>query len=156
MKKYLRVVFFTAFIISALGFRGSDALRGFLDVVFKIHAAGNPLLLDASQETEVYSIAVGEGGAIYTRAGRPPAIWVKSQSGVTQQLNFVRVYNNPDSLIAYTVGDGGTVLLSRDKGFTWEDRSIPALSANLYGIDFFTFGTNGTHVVVCGDGGYCL
>ncbi len=153
MKKYLRVVFFAVFIFSVMGFRGCGVLANFIESLFIYHATGQLTLPDASGENEIYSIAVGEGGAIYTRAGRPPAIWVESQNGITQRLNFVRVYSNPDSLIAYAVGDGGTVLLSRDKGLTWEDRSIPALSANLYGIDFFTFGANGTDAVVCGDGG---
>ncbi|MFI5406929.1 MAG: T9SS type A sorting domain-containing protein [Nitrososphaerales archaeon] len=153
MKKYLRVVFFAVFVFSAMGFRGCELLAEFIEGLFWYQATGEFDFQDASGENEIYGIAVGEGGAIYTRAGRPPAIWIESQSGITQRLNFVRVYRNPDSLIAYAVGDGGTVLLSRDKGFTWEDRSIPALSANLYGIDFFTFGANGTDAVVCGDGG---
>jgi Secretion system C-terminal sorting domain/Photosynthesis system II assembly factor YCF48 len=153
MKKYFHIVLFAAFVLSALGFRGCGVLADFIESLFYYHATGQFTLQEASGENEIYSIAVGEGGAIYTRAGRPPATWVESQSGITQRLNFVRVYSNPDSLIAYAVGDGGTVLLSRDKGFTWEDRSIPSLSANLYGVDFFSFGANGTDVVVCGDGG---
>jgi photosystem II stability/assembly factor-like uncharacterized protein len=153
MKKYFHIVFFAVFIFSVMGFRGCGVLTEFIESLFIYHATGEFSLRNASGENEIYSIAVGDGGAIYTRAGRPPAAWVESQSGVTQRLNFVRVYSNPDSLIAYAVGEGGTVLLSRDKGFTWENRSIPSLSANLYGVDFFSFGANGTDIVVCGDGG---
>jgi photosystem II stability/assembly factor-like uncharacterized protein len=108
---------------------------------------------DANSEVELYNIAVGKQGAIYTGEGRSPSFWVERPSGTTQNLNFVRVYNNPDSLITYAVGDGGTVLLSRDKGLTWVDRSIPSLTANLYGIDIFNNFTDGINVVVCGDGG---
>jgi photosystem II stability/assembly factor-like uncharacterized protein len=153
MKKCFHIVFFAAFVLSALGFRGCGVLGDFIESLFIYHATGEFTLQDAIGENEIYSIAVGEGGKIYTRAGRPPAAWVESQSGITQRLNFVRVYSNPDSLIAYAVGDAGTVLLSRDKGFTWEDRSIPSLSTNLYGVDFFSFGASGTDIVVCGDGG---
>ena len=153
MKKYLRVVFFAVFIFSVMGFRGCGVIQNFIISLTNYHATGKFGLEAADGEIEIYSIAVGEGGAIYTRDGRPPAQWTETQSGTTAKLNFVRVYNNPDSLIAYAVGDGGTVLLSRDKGYTWENRSIPSLSANLYGIDFLTFGANGTDVVACGDGG---
>ena len=108
--------------------------------------------LNGDGEVEIYNIAVGKSGEIYTGEGRSPSFWVERSSGTTQNLNFVRVHNNPDSLITYAVGDGGTVLLSRDKGLTWVDRSIPSLTANLYGLDYF-YVSNGVGIVVCGESG---
>lgn len=51
------------------------------------------------------------------------------------------------------VGDSGTVLWTSDNGQTWEDRSIPSLTYNLYGLDFLDRGPDGLHVIVCGDSG---
>ncbi len=152
MKKYIYRLILIACLFVIMGFRGCGVLADFILSLFVYHATGEFIPL-GDGESELYSIAVGKGGVIYTRDGRPPASWVETQSGTSQNLNFVRVYKNTDSLIAYAVGDGGTVLLSRDKGLTWEDRSIPSLSTNLYGVDFLYFASSSTNVVVCGDSG---
>jgi hypothetical protein len=51
------------------------------------------------------------------------------------------------------IGDTGTVVWSSDGGNTWEDRSIPGLTQNLYGFDFVNYLSGGTHAVVCGESG---
>jgi photosystem II stability/assembly factor-like uncharacterized protein len=156
MKKYFYTTFFTVFILSVMGFRGcGEGYTNFIAALFYYHATGeflDSLATDASGENAIYNIAVGKSGEIYTGEGRSPSYWVERPSGTTQNLNFVRVYDNSDSLITYAVGDGGTVLLSRDKGLTWVDRSIPSLTANLYGLDYF-YVSYGVGIVVCGESG---
>jgi photosystem II stability/assembly factor-like uncharacterized protein len=155
MKKYFYKVFFAAFIISAMGFRecGEDIIYIFKTLYYLAGWSEFSITEDGRIVNEIYSIAVGEGGAIYTRAESPPASWVESQSGTTQDLSFVRKYYHPDSLVACAVGNAGTVLISYDRGITWSDHSIPALSENLYSCDFIYTNDDYMNIVVCGESG---
>jgi photosystem II stability/assembly factor-like uncharacterized protein len=155
MKKYFNKIVFAVSIIGIMGF-GECTQAWYALWGISLNGLGTGFLnttTDAGSEIEFYSIAVGELGTIYTGEGKSPSFWVERSSGTAQNLNFVRVYDYyPDSLITYAVGDGGTVLLSRDKGLTWVDRSIPGLTRNLYGLDYFDV-FQGVGVVVCGDSG---
>ena len=116
----------------------------------------NTNIIDEGQAS--YGIVVGDSGAVATSDGRPPVPWIERVSGTTQGLNFVKIYNHPDSTIAFAVGNNATVLRSVDKGHTWVNRNIPSESSNLYGLDFLPgFAPNSpageVNVVVCGNSG---
>ena len=152
MKRMIYITLISVTVILSFGLRGCEGYLNFIYSLMNYHATGYFGILGDS-EPEYYSIAVGNDGSMYIRNGKPPAPWIEAQSGTSNTLTFVKIYNNPDSLIAYAVGDAGTVLFSSDKGYNWMDRSIPSLPNNLYGLDFIDYGTGGVNVVVCGDGG---
>jgi hypothetical protein len=154
MKKYLRIVFFIVFCFSAMGFRGCVLVNDFVEYLFNYHynMLSRTSTEDGNIESELYSVAVGKAGAIYTRTGGPLAQWTESQSGTTQDLSFVRA--NPEmELVSCAIGNSGTVLLSQDNGITWSDHSIPTLSENLYSFDFIYTNDDYINIVVCGDAG---
>jgi photosystem II stability/assembly factor-like uncharacterized protein len=69
-------------------------------------------------------------------------------------LNYVKAFNNPDSTIAFAVGNSGTALRSSDRGHTWVNRSVPSSTKDFYGFDFIEYFPNvGVHIVVVGDSG---
>jgi|WetSurMetagenome_2_1015567.scaffolds.fasta_scaffold57536_2 photosystem II stability/assembly factor-like uncharacterized protein len=152
MKKHFYTLFMIAFIISSMGFRGCGGVVSFLEALFN-YTAGGTIQGESPFGAEIYKIAVGENGAIFTSSGRESTNWIESQSGTTQSLNFVRTYYEPDSIVACAVGNSGTVLFSHDKGIHWSDHSIPALSENLNSFDFIYTKDDYLNIVVCGEAG---
>ena len=152
MKKYFYTLFMAAFIISSMGFRGCGAFVEFINAVFN-YQSREFFAQELSPTSEIYNIAVGENGAIYTSTGREPGPWIESQSGTTNSLNFVRSYNEFDSSVSCAVGNSGTLLVSHDKGISWVDHSIPGLASNLYSFDFLYTQDPLLNFVVCGDNG---
>lgn len=153
MKKHFYPIFVVIVMLITFTFSGCDAFYEFLTAIMSYQAAGKWGVSQSLTDSSIYKIAVGENGAVYISSGREPSNWTESQSGTTKNLNFVRTYYDTDSIVACAVGNSGTVLISHDKGLTWEDHSIPAININLYGMDFINTSDTYLNLVVCGDAG---
>lgn len=91
-------------------------------------------------------VAVGDGGAVFTRPVTVDGDWTAQTSGVTANLRGV---TGSAATAAVAVGDGGTIIVSSD-GATWT-AATSGVSADLNDIAL----GNGAYVVV-GDGGLIL
>ncbi len=154
MKKYYYKFVFVVSILGILGFGQCQSFTNFILVLMYGEDAGRLFTgADASGVSEIYSIAVGDQGAIYTAAGRSPADWVERQSGTINTLRFVKVFNDSTIALAVAVGDAGTVLQSTDKGENWTDRSIPGVTKKLFSLIFIDYQGGDIVAVVCGEDG---
>lgn len=107
-------------------------------------------------------IAVGENGTVLRSTDGSTFAINRSTSGVTANLNGVHFY---DSRIGWAVGDSGTLIITRDKGLTWqsqpmiEGRTQAPVTENLTSVAFFNMddglaiGLKGT-ILKTADGGY--
>jgi photosystem II stability/assembly factor-like uncharacterized protein len=152
MKKHFYPIFITIVILLSFTLNGCDAFAEFLNAIFNYQAT-EFFASSLSARSEVYKIAVGENGAIYTATGREPGGWIESQSGTNRSLNFVRTNSSFLIPVSCAVGDSGTILVSNDKGISWVDHSIPGLTANLYSFDFLYTQVPFINFIVCGDNG---
>lgn len=156
MKKIFYLILLIPLYIIITGQLGCNTIYERYDKINSFYYLYETNLTDGQQIN--WGVAAGDSGKIITTDGRPPAPWVSRVSGTNQDLNACKVYNHPDSVIAFVVGDNATVLRSGDKGHTWVNRSIPSVSTNLYGLDFLPgFAPNSptgeVNVVVCGNSG---
>ena len=152
MKTQFNTIFITFVVITTFGFRGCEPMLYFLDALFN-YQTGNYFYSATQPNEEFRKIAVGQDGAIYTSVGRESQLWLKSQSGTTKNLYYVKTYTDIGPQGSVTVGDSGTVLFSSDNGITWTDRSISNLNKNLYAFDFLYTQDPELNYVVCGDNG---
>lgn len=152
-KKILSIFLFILTFITASGFKGCANVDIFWHIIMSCVIGTGGYVGNADIEPG-YSIACGEAGTILTSEGRPPAPWITRQSGTTNDLNQVKIYEVPDSNIAYAVGNSSTVIASHDKGHTWVNRSITEEQFNINGLDFIVYTNNpNVHVIVVGDSG---
>ncbi len=95
-----------------------------------------------------YNIFVGSGGSIVRSVTNNNQISYESvASGVTHDLNDVRISNNPYQDDVAVVGDSGTVLISDNSGIDWTIKS-PVTGHDLHGVDhsyqLYAVGDSGT------------
>lgn len=75
-------------------------------------------------------LVVGEDGTILRM--RSEGRWRKLTSGTTRNLNGVSIA--PGTVVAWAVGDEGTILKSSDSGETWRVQSIFGINLHLNGV----------------------
>ncbi len=94
-----------------------------------------------------YTISVGNNGRIMRSFGTTNLVFEQIVSGTSQNLNSVRLANNPYQDEGAIVGNSGTVLVTENAGVNWTLKT-PVSSANLYGVDhsfyLYAVGDNGT------------
>jgi photosystem II stability/assembly factor-like uncharacterized protein len=95
-----------------------------------------------------YNILVGGNGSIVRSVTNDNNIsYQQMASGTLQNLNDVRISNNPYQDDIAVVGDSGTVLISDNSGLDWTKKA-PVTNANLYGVDhsysLYAVGESGT------------
>jgi photosystem II stability/assembly factor-like uncharacterized protein len=71
-------------------------------------------------------------------------VWIKQNSGVGAVLRHVAFL---DAKTGIAVGDGGTVILTKDGGASWQNLSIPGNT--FFGCAF----EDATHAIIVGSGG---
>jgi len=154
MKKTSYILLTLIVFITASGFRGCSTYGDFLEAALKAFnyslrsGAGG---LDADNTILYYGIAVGDSGKVFTLDGRPPAPWIERPTPTTNRLNALGILNNPDSTIAYAVGNRGTVLRSTDRGHSWQNTNPAQNFPNLNGLALQ--GSTGTRIIAVGDSG---
>jgi photosystem II stability/assembly factor-like uncharacterized protein len=153
MKRIIYITIISLTVLFSFGFRGCDSYAFFVEAIYEYVAGINLQLDNESGGGVVFQIMVGEEGRILTSEGFGSAEWVERQSGTTEKLNFVKLWEDSPTTDAFSIGDAGTVLSTSDKGQNWANKSIPGLTKNLYGFDFFFLGGSVPGVVVCGQTG---
>ena len=152
MKKYFHKFVFAVSILGIMGFGDCQGFGDWVANLFMSQVKVKGGVGDSSGENEIYSIVVGEGGAIMTSDGVGPVDWIERQSGTTETLNFVEYHPYSADWTFFAVGNHGTVLYSTDKGHNWENRSISSFSFNLYGTAYFG-NPFAPGLAVCGESG---
>jgi photosystem II stability/assembly factor-like uncharacterized protein len=153
MKIKFNIIFIAFVVITSFGFRGCQTLFYFFNAII-YYQSGDYYFFSGSQPNEQFhKIAVGQDGVIYTSIGRESQLWQESQSGTTNNLYFVKMFNDYGFINSAAVGDSGTILVSSDNGITWTNKSIPNLNKNLYAFDFLYTQDPELNYVVCGDSG---
>jgi photosystem II stability/assembly factor-like uncharacterized protein len=150
MKKYSIILLASLTILTISGFRGCFEIYDFFIYRLNVLAYG---WVESGDDFELvpYGISVGDNGSINIQDGGPGYPWIEIASPTSENLNNVKIHS--DSAVAFAVGNNGTVFRSRDKGYNWQDLSIPSVTTNLYGLDFIDYWQVGLFVVVCGDNG---
>ena len=147
MKKYLQKIVLALLIFLSFGFRGCEHLFCSLTFDLLYLTLGNNAYIgieDSFGEGRLINISIDECVEQIDTLGLYSLRYIKSQN------NF---QETSGSGFMCAVGDTGTVFWSSDDGVSWEDRTIPGLTKNLYGQDFLNYGANGMHAVVCGESG---
>jgi photosystem II stability/assembly factor-like uncharacterized protein len=144
MKRKLYIVFIALTALISFGFKGCQGL--FCDLT---------ILLNWAKYGRGVTYAVGEN-KIFTMAWEICDAEVEYVS--LSRLEYFQslsagLESNTGSNYFCAVGDSGEVVLSPDGGSTWEERGVPGITKNLFGLDFFFLGSNEPGVVVCGEGG---
>jgi hypothetical protein len=144
MKRIFCIVSISLTVIFSFGFRGCD--EAFCIFTYRLTglAYGNNLYI-ATEENKIRTITLDacENTLEYN------SIWslahIKSYS--------LGLQDNDGLYYFCSVGDSGEVVWSPDGGTSWEERGIPGLTKNLFGLDFLNLGSSGIGTVVCGQEG---
>jgi photosystem II stability/assembly factor-like uncharacterized protein len=151
-KKYSLILLAAITIFTFGGFHGCFEIYDFFIYRLNVLAYGWVESGDSdSFELAPYGISVGDNGSINIQDGGPGYPWIEITSPTSENLNNVKIFD--DSTVAIAVGNNGTVIRSRDEGYSWQDLSIPSVTNNLYGLDFLNYWQAGLFVVVCGENG---
>ncbi len=148
MKKILILTLILFVSFTSMSFRGCTE-GGSWTFFIVIKCLAEALNLNEGMTDEIYTIYVGENGAIFRSSGETNIVFEQKISGTTQQLNYVRVIQSTaDNNTVMAVGNNGTIVRSTNTGNTWSV-ATPITSANLYGTDFndvfsHAAGDNGT------------
>ncbi len=148
MKRFFYSLFISLAVISSFGFRGCEY------IFCQLTETLTDLMLGHDSFPGWDDAAIG-GGSFYflNTVLCEEQIDTLSLNALRDIKSFNLSQESAGAGFMCIVGDAGTVFWSTDDGITWEDRSIPGLTENLYGFDFIDYGVNGIHAVVCGESG---
>lgn len=99
---------------------------------------------------DLYYIAAGAEGKVYTTVDPATGNWSPVNSGTTNDIYFLKNSIRSDTTVSFGVGESGTIIRSLNMGATWSVLNS-GISQNLYGIDFI--GTNLDYMVAVGESG---
>jgi hypothetical protein len=140
MKKYFSILFISITVIFSFGFRGCEhgICIFFRDLNYLAFSNIGP---------------IASGDSLY-RLNLIDCVDLVSL-GTDKYAEYIKGYDltgDEDIDLMCSVGHSGLVVWSPDGGYTWEDHSIPGMTENLYGLDYYWV-PQGVGVVVCGDSG---
>ena len=147
-----KLVYRLLIVVFFLSLNGCEAILWVIGALMGYTHGVIPVESDGKTGNNVFQVMVGEEGKIFTSDGFGPAEWVERQSGTIEKLNFVTSWRYSIIPDAFAIGDNGTVLYSPQRGYNWQNWSIPSFNKNLYGCDLFEAATV-PGIVACGDEG---
>ena len=144
MKRFFYILFISVIAFFSFGFRGCDHRYCFFTAILSRAAWGNSVVITIG----------GRNVAYLPQDSCELQLEYTSISSLADIKSYsLGLQDNTGLYYFCTVGDSGEVVWSPDGGNSWEERGIPGLTKNLYGLDFLNLGSSGIGTVVCGQAG---
>jgi photosystem II stability/assembly factor-like uncharacterized protein len=102
---------------------------------------------------QLYYIAAGGGGKIYTTNDPVLGTWTERSSGTTNDIFHLKSAPRTDTSVIFGVGDNGTIIRSLNQGVNWTVLNS-SVATNLKSIDFVS--TNLQTVIAVGESGLVI
>ncbi|MBK8553656.1 MAG: T9SS type A sorting domain-containing protein [Ignavibacteria bacterium] len=109
--------------------------------------------LNSDSFVELYYIAAGAEGKIYTTNDPVSGAWTERSSGTTSNINYLKTVGRTDTAVTFGVGDNGAIIRSLNRGFNWTVLNS-SVTGNLRSIDFT--GSNLNDVIAIGESGLII
>lgn len=152
MKKIILTL--SVLCIFATGFRGGCHFKESLTGNDPFYALVSGLrYLKNDSFIELYYIAAGAGGKIYTSEDPVSGAWTERSSGTTSNINYLKTAGRTDTAVTFGVGDNGAIIRSLNQGDNWTVLNS-SVTGNLKSIDFVSSNLN--DVIAIGESGLII